>query len=349
MPFSRPSPQAIRDRLAAEIETALPGADARRRRSPEEVLVRAAAVASHELHGHLAWIARQIQPDTADQDALLRHASLRGITRLPASIATGPVMLTGGLGAMLPAGAEARRPDDRRFRLVADAAIGAGGSLTADFAAVEPGAAGNTPQGTVLTLISPTPGILSASIVAAGGIGAGADQEAPDALLARLLIRLREPPQGGARTDYAIWAKEVPGVDRVWVYPLYLGAGTVGVTFLGPNAAIPSAPLVAAVLAAIEEKRPVTAQVFVFAPSAVPVSVTLAISPDTAATRATVSAALAAVFAEEAEPGATVRVSRLSAAISSAAGENWHQITAPAADIALAAGEIATLGAVVWL
>lgn len=79
MPFSRPSPFEIRDRLAAEIGAALPGADARLRRSVEEVLVRMIALASHEMHGHLGWIADQQLPDTADDDVLARHAAIWGI------------------------------------------------------------------------------------------------------------------------------------------------------------------------------------------------------------------------------------------------------------------------------
>ena len=85
MPFSRPSPFDIRDRLAAELAVLLPGADARMRRSVEELLVRMVAMASHELHGHLAWIALQILPLTADSDILARHAAVWGVERIAAT------------------------------------------------------------------------------------------------------------------------------------------------------------------------------------------------------------------------------------------------------------------------
>jgi uncharacterized phage protein gp47/JayE len=137
-------------------------------------------------------------------------------------------------------------------------------------------------------------------------------------------------------------------VDRVWVYPGWLGAGTVGVTLLGPAAAIPSAGLVAQVQAAIDARRPVTAAVTVFAPVPVAVPITIQIAPDTAATRAAVLAALQGAFVAEAQPGATLRLSRVSAAVSLAAGEVWHRITAPAADVALAPGQVSTLGAVTF-
>ncbi|MBX9596004.1 MAG: baseplate J/gp47 family protein, partial [Roseomonas sp.] len=239
--------------------------------------------------------------------------------------------------------------DDVRYTLDADVTIGAGGTASGTVTAVEAGATGNAVAATALTLIAPAAGIQPAATVAAGGLGAGADEEKDPSLRARLLDRMRTMPAGGAAVDYRSWALTVAGVDRVWVYPRYLGAGTVGVAFLGPNAAIPAAPLVAAVQAAIDALRPVTADVTVFAPTAVPVNVSLTLALDTAATRAAVQAALAAFFIAEAEPGATLRLSRLSAAISAAAGESWHSLTAPAADVVLTAGQVATLGTVSFL
>jgi uncharacterized phage protein gp47/JayE len=349
MPFSRPSPQQIRERLAAEVEAALPGADARRRRSVEEVLVRAVAVASHGLHGHVDWAARQLLPDSAEAELLDRHGAIWGITRRAAAAARGPVTVTGTVGATLPAGAEMRRADDARFTLDADVTIAGGGTATGQVTALVTGAAGNSAAATALALLAPVPGVQASLVVAAGGLAAGADAETDAALRARILARIQQPPAGGAAADYVAWAKTVAGVDRAWVYPRLYGIGTVGVTFLGPNAAIPAGPLVAAVQAAIDAVRPVTADVTVFAPTAVPVNVSVQISPDSVALRTAVAAALSAFFIAEAEPGATLRVSRLRAAISAAAGEAWHNISAPSADVVLTAGQVATLGTVTWL
>jgi uncharacterized phage protein gp47/JayE len=349
MPFSRPSPFEIRDRLAAEIAVALPGADARLRRSVEEILVRMTAVASHELHGHLEWIARQILPDTADDEVLERHASIWGITRIAAAPATGLVTFTGAPATIVPAATELRRGDDARYRLVADATIGGGGSVSATVAAVTPAAAGNAPAGTALSLISPVVGVAPGAVVAAGGLAAGADAEADDALRARLLLRIQNPPAGGSARDYEAWALAVAGVEKVWVLPLYLGAGTVGVAFVTTGGAVPGAPLVAAVQAAIDLLRPVTANVLVFAPATQAVNLTIDLSTDTAAIRAAVVAELTDFLRREAEPGGTVRVSRLSAAISAATGEVSHILSVPAADVVLPAGTIPVLGTVTWL
>lgn len=349
MPFDRPSPAEIRDRMAAEVAVALPGADARIRRSVEEIIVRAIAVASHELHGHLEWIAQQILPDTAEAEILARHAGIWGLGRIAAAAATGNVTFTGTPAAVIPAGTELRRADDARYALVADATVGGGGSVTAAVAAVTAGAAGNAAAGTALSLVAPVAGVAPAAVVAAGGLAAGADAETDDNLRARLLQRIQSPPRGGARNDYEAWALAVAGVEQVWVLPLHLGPGTVGVTFVTTNGAVPAAPLVAAVQAAIDALRPVTAAVTVFAPATQALNLSIDLSTDTTAIRAAVIAEVTDFLRREGAPGGVVRVSRLSAAISTATGEVSHILSAPTADVVLPTGTIPVLGTVTWL
>jgi uncharacterized phage protein gp47/JayE len=348
MPFARPSPAEIRDRMGAEIAVALPGADARLRRSMEDVLLRAIAIASHELHGHVEWAALQILPDTAEDEVLARHAAIWGITRIAAAAAIGAVTFTGTPGAVVPAGTELRRNDDARFLLAADVTIGGGGTGTGNVVARVAGAAGNSQAGISLALVAPVAGIAPSASVAAGGLAAGADAESDAALRARLLQRIQTPPAGGAANDYVTWALAVAGVERVWVYRNWLGAGTVGVAFVTTGGAIPGAPLIAAVQAALDLRRPVTAAVTVFAPATQAVALTIDLAVDSAAIRAAVLAELADFFVREAEPGGTIRISRISAAISAALGEVAHLLVAPAADITLPAGTIATLGTVTW-
>jgi len=348
MPFARPSPAEIRNRMGAEIAVALPGADARLRRSMEDVLVRAIAIASHELHSHIEWASAQILPDTAEDEVLARHAAIWGITRIAATAALGSVTFTGTPGAIVPAGTELRRNDDARFLLAADVTIAGGGSGTGNVVARVAGAAGNSQAGISLALVAPVAGIAPSATVAVGGLAAGADAESDAALRARLLQRIQSPPAGGAANDYVTWALAVAGVERVWVYPNWLGAGTVGVAFVTTGGAIPAAPLVAAVQAALNLRRPVTAAVTAFAPATQAVALTIDLAVDTAAIREAVLAELADFFVREAQPGGTIRVSRISAAISGALGEVAHLLVAPSADIVLPAGTIAVLGTVTW-
>jgi uncharacterized phage protein gp47/JayE len=349
MPLSRPTLKDLVDRVVTDIESRLPGSDARLRRSNLAVLARVIAAAAHGLYGFLVNIARQVIIDTADGDYLERWAAIWGIARTVAVAAAGEVSVTGTTGAVVPAGTELQRSDGARFISTADATLVAG-AATLPVQASEPGAAGNTAAGSQLLLTTAIAGVTSATMVLGDGLIGGADTESDDALRARLLFRIRRPPQGGAASDYEAWAKEVPGVTRVWVFPLYLGAGTVGVFFVRDNDPdlIPDAGEVTAVADYIEPRRPVTAAVTVLAPTPLPVDFTLQVIPDTAAVRAAVEAELEDLFRREASPGGTVLISRIREAISIAAGESDHVLTAPVANVAAGPGEMAVLGAITW-
>jgi uncharacterized phage protein gp47/JayE len=350
MPFPRPTPIELRDRLAAEMEAAFTGADARRRRSVEEALVRMVAAASHEAHGHLAWNVRQLLPSTADADELETRHGYWGRARLPATAAGGEVTFTGSSGAVVPAGTELRRADGTRYILQAAVTLLAGtgtGTVTAAVA----GAAGNAAAATGLSLVSPVTGVSATAQVAAGGLGAGRDLEDVESLRARIVDRVQKPPHGGNENDYKTWVEDVIGDTTVWVAPLQLGPSTVVVRFLEPDGALPNAATVAAVQSYIDLPgvRPVTAIVTVVAPTALLVPLTIAVVPKTPAVQAAVEAELTAFFIREGEPGGTIWLSRLREAISRAAGETRHALSAPVADVVQGAGEVARLGAITWL
>lgn len=86
----------------------------------------------------------------------------------------------------------------------------------------------------------------------------------------------------------------------------------------------------------------------VVAPALEPVDIVLTVTPDTAAVRAAVEAKLAETIRAEAAPGQTLLRTHLSAAISAAAGEIDHVLTQPAANVAMASGELAVLGTITW-
>lgn len=348
MTFQRPSPQQIRNRLAAEIEATFDGADARLRRAPETVITRATAIASHELHGHIEWVASQILPDTADADILDRHASVWGVTRRAALEALGAVAVTGAPGTTLPAGSELRRADDARYSTDADVTIGVGGTITAAVTALNAGASGNAPTGSKLSLIAPVIGIQAQMTVIAPGLTGGVDLETDTSLRRRILARIQEPPHGGAAADYAQWVKDVIGDTLVWITPFLMGIGSIGVTFVMPDGSMPTVTDIGRVQAQIDMERPVTAQAIVYAPIADLVPFTIKLSPDTTAIRAAVTAELTDMILREAVPGGTLPRSRLNAAISAAAGEYSHVLMVPAGDIVSATGHIARLGAITW-
>lgn len=350
MAFTRPDLPTLINRAEADIETRLPGADARLRRSNLNVLARVHSGAVHGLYGFLEWLSRQVLPDTADTDNLDRHASLWKVPRKAASPAVGYIQVTGSNGAIIPADSTLARSDGVEYATDAEAVIVAGVAVIA-VTAVAGGQAGNAAAASLLSFDTPIAGVSASATVGASALTGGADIETDDALRARLLARIQQPPQGGADYDYVAWALGVPGVTRAWVYPNELGLGTVTVRFVRDDDAspIPDAGEVAAVQAHIDALRPVTAQPTVVAPVAVPLDFSIDLVPDTSANRAAVEAELRDLLRREAEPGGTILISHIREAISLATGENDHTLTVPAADVTHSTGEMATFGVITWV
>ncbi len=346
MPFDRPPPQDILQRIQAEIDIALPGADARVRRSVEGVMARVLAMSMHELYGYLGWASRQILPDSAEAEFLERHASLWGVFRKSAAAASGAVTFTGTDGAIVPAGSLLTRSDDSAYITLSDIAI-AGGSGTGSVVATLAGAESNAVSGTRLRLSAPVAGVASEAPVQAGGLSGGADAEDDAALRARVIERIRQPPHGGAAFDYIVWALEVPGVTRAWVWPEQYGPGTLAISFVMDEKVgtiLPSAGEVAAVQAYIDARRPVTADPTVIAPTALPVDFIVHLNPNSLSVQTAVRAEIEDFFRREAKPGGTLFVSRMREAISAAVGEFDHILVAPAGNVVAGFGQMPVPG-----
>lgn len=355
MPFSRPDLPTLIDRAIADIESRLPGADARLRRSNLNVLARVHAGAIHGLYGYLDWIAKQILVDTADAEILERHATIwLPSGRLPASYAVGQVTASGTDGTAIPAGTVFKRADGATYTSTAEATIASGQALVTVIAD-EAGQAGNGDAGLALNLDSPIAGINAATTVTAGALTGGADIEDDDSLRARVLARIQQTQHGGAKHDYIAWAKEVSGVTRAWCYPLEMGDGTVTVRFVRDDDAspIPDVAEVAAVQSYIEALAPVGMQVFVVAPVAAPIAFNIHSTPATVAVKAAIEASLRDLLIREAEPEGgngegKVLLSHIREAISLAAGETDNVLVAPVADVTPTLGQMATFGAITW-
>ena len=350
MPFTRPTLPQLIERNITDLESRLPGTDARLRRSNLNVLARMMAGAVHGLYGAMDFIALQVFPDTAEAEYLDRWASIWGITRKAAAKAQGPITLTGLTGSIVPAGTVLTRSDSAEFTVDANTTLVAG-TATAQVTASVAGAAGNTAAASALSFVSPVAGVNTAAVVAAGALVNGSDMETDDGLRDRLVARIQDAPHGGADFDYVNWAKEVAGVTRAWVYPQELGAGTVTVRFVRDDDAspIPDGAEVAAVQSYINARRPVTAVVTVAAPTAVALNFTIGVTPNTAAVKTTVEAELRDLIRREAVPGGTLLLSHIREAISLAAGETNYTMTAPTADVVLTLGQLTTFGAITWL
>jgi len=349
LPFSRPTLAELIARAASDIEAELPGTDARLRRSNLGAIARVHAAAVHGLYGYLAYIARQVIVDTADGDHLLRWASLWGLTRKAATFAVGSATVTGTNGVTVLIDTVLQRADGATYKTTAAATIVAG-SATLAVRANDAGLTGNASTGTKLSFVEPVGGVASSATVLTPGLAGGLDVESEDALRARVVARMQQPPMGGSKADYVEWALEVGGVTRAWCYPLEDGPGTVTVRFVRDDdtSIIPSAGEVAEVQAHIDEVRPVTATVTVKAPTSLALNPNISLTPDTTAVREAVAAELADFLRREASPGGRLYISRLREVVSSGAGEFDSTVASPAADVVPGAGQIVTLGTITW-
>lgn len=355
MSFTRPTVPELIARIQDDIEGAVSGVSARIRRTVEYGIARALAGAAHGLHGHLAWLALQVVPgpDMAERFVLLWADRFLEVGRIDAAQATGTATATGS-GGTLPAGTEVVRLADGVSYTVDAEVVGVSGTgSTVVMTAVETGLTANMASGETVSLVSPIANVDSVMTIDSAGLTGGVDIETIPALLARLLLSIKNPPLGGARGDYVKWALQVPGVTRAWEYRGLDGvgnpaAGKVAVTFVrdGDGSIIPDAGEVAAVQSYLDARAP--SQVIVFAPTAVAFDFTASIVPNTAAVQAAAEAEVAAFILRTAEPGATILWSQVNEAISAATGETDHTLTTPAADKAHAYGQLAVAGTATW-
>lgn len=263
MAYSAPPFENILAGILRDIRSLQPEADIG---TDSDHYVRSAAVAAaiEGIYQKLAWLYRQIFPDTADKDELVRTAAARGVFLKLAVGAGDSVALTGAPGVELLQGATFKHlASGELFTATSSAMIGIDGTATVSVVAQTPGTALNDLTG-ALTLTSPPLG-MDAAAVFIGSTTGGEDEETFESLLVRLLEIMQEPPAGGATYDYARWAKEVPGVVDALVLPKRRGGGTVDVVITGSDG-VPSAEVTAACQAHIEDQCTVIGDIWVFVP-----------------------------------------------------------------------------------
>lgn len=353
MPYNRPTLEGAVENVRGDFATRFPGADTRTRRSPIDVFARVIGYTHHTIYGFVAWLAKQLMADTAETDWLVRHGNIFGVTRKPSAYATGVLNVAGTAGAQIPAGAMWQRTDGTQYLTDAAVTIGIDGTAEVVVTAMLPSVGGNAVAATPVNIVSPVAGVVSQAVVSSLGMSGGADDESDDDLRARVLARIQWPPHGGSRDDYEAWALSIPGVTRAWTFPLANGPGSVIVRFMMDDTysdGIPQSGDVATVQAYIDlpEIRPVQSTVTVAAPIAVPVSFTITVYPDTPAVRQAIENELRDLIRREAVPAGTLLISHIREAVSVAAGEYDHSMTAPTTNQVVTSAQINTFGMITW-
>jgi uncharacterized phage protein gp47/JayE len=327
MAYTRPTISTIISRVLGDISGRTEGS-AFLEFAPERIMGLVQAGIAHGVYGMLEWVTKQLLPTTCELEGLLRWGVMLKLPRNPATQAVRTATFAGTNGTPLPIGTALRSPDDALWTVTVGGTV-AGGSVTVTAKADAAGKAGNLAVSVPISLLNPIAGINTDGAIASV-VTDGVDIEGVEEYRLRILDNLRVPPSGGGPGDYVAWAKEVSGVTRAWEFGNRMGYGTVSLAFVRDNdggSIIPDAGEVSAVFNYVDAKRPIDLrQLFVEAPIAQPVDMTIALVPNTVPVQAAVTASLQELFKREAQLEGTLALSNIDEAISSADGETSHSI-----------------------
>jgi uncharacterized phage protein gp47/JayE len=333
----------------------LPGADASIPNSVLRVLSDAMGALCHLTLQFVDWLALQLLPDTAEHEWLDRHGDIwltnaDGTTgRKLATLAQGSVSLTGVNGTVVPIATQLTAPNGTQYETTQLTVLLADAPITVTARALDPGSQGNLDAGDTITVSTPVPGLDNeATVVEMDG---GTDEETDDELRFRVLKRIRQPPQGGDKTDYEQWALAVPGCTRAWASPLEMGMGTVTVRVMfddlrADRGGFPIQTDLLAVQNYLDTVRPVAVKDF-WVLSPIPQRVDVVISkldPDTTAVRGGIEASITQMLFEKAIPGQTIYAAWKSYAIMSAPAVIAFDLVNNTDDVMPSPGHMAVLG-----
>lgn len=344
--YARPSYSDLQSRIAADL-AAMPAV-------LREPLSASWARACHSQHGYLEWIDAQCSPLTCELERLYDWAALYGVDRLMATFATGSALATGIAGTQLLAGTQLRGQNGSDYTVLEAVVLG-DGSTPIPVRCNTSGTAGNLIAGQSLTLIDPVVGVNGPLNVSLQGLTGGAEDELVDDWRGRVAeewsVIGRRGGRSGKPEDYRFWAKSAhPSVSSALVSLHTLGVGTVVVRPICdslPNR-MPSASVLAAVMAKLTDIAPATADWRVASPIIRPVTVSISLLPevDSGGNRAAIQAALNALVMSESSETSILTVGEIDEAIATVT--NQYTRVSPTANLAVSANEVFALNPVVW-
>jgi uncharacterized phage protein gp47/JayE len=224
----------------------------------------ATALEIKDLYDYLEWWSKQTFIDTATENEYVdKHALIFGVQRRSEVKASGEITITGKTGTTIPEGTVVLSRIGVKYETLALALIGSDGKAKARVQALVGGITGNCGIGDIVAFEIADTNIYTVTNEEA--ITGGFDIESNESLIARAEEKIMRPAHSGNENDYKQWAKEVEGVGKVDVIPVWNGGGTVKVIISDYDYNVANQELVEAVKNRIEQAdgRPIGANVTV--------------------------------------------------------------------------------------
>jgi uncharacterized phage protein gp47/JayE len=217
-----------------------------------------------DLYDYLEWWSKQTFIDTATENEYVdKHALIFGVKRRSEVKASGEITITGKTGTTIPKGTIVLSRTGIKYETLSVALIGSDDKAKARIQALVGGVTGNCGIGDIVAFEIADTNIYTVTNEEA--ITGGFDIESNESLIARAEEKIMRPAHSGNENDYKQWAKEVEGVGKVDVIPVWNGGGTVKVIISDYDYNVANQELVEAVKNRIEQAdgRPIGADVTV--------------------------------------------------------------------------------------
>lgn len=224
----------------------------------------ATSIEIKDLYDYLEWWSKQTFIDTATENEYVdKHALIFGVKRRSEVKSSGEITITGKAGTTIPKGTIVLSRTGIKYETLSVALIGSDDKAKARIQALVGGVTGNCGIGDIVAFEIADTNIYTVTNEEA--ITGGFDSESNEALIARAEEKIMRPAHSGNENDYKQWAKEVEGVGKVDVIPVWNGGGTVKVIISDYDYNVANQELVEAVKNRIEQAdgRPIGADVTV--------------------------------------------------------------------------------------
>ena len=221
-------------------------------------------ITAEEVYKELEFWEKQTFIDTATEDEYVdKHALMFGVKRRLGTKAKGILKVSGKANSIIEENTIFLNRDGIKYKSLRKEYLSPTGIAEIEIECLSEGKIGNAAIGEITTFEIQNSNIYS--VINEKEIINGYDKEPNSVLVARAKEKATRPAHSGNIYDYEQWAKQVDGVGKVLVKPLWNGNGTVKVLVANYNNDIADSSLIQKVRDRIQrdDGRPVGADVTV--------------------------------------------------------------------------------------